>query len=464
MIEFSPVSLGKPMRLCRIILAMCLLCCPAAAENRIALLIGNQGYTAEIGRLSNPHNDVAILEKALVSIGFEVSIVRDASLTALHQAINAHVRRVRTAGEDTIGFIYYSGHGAQDAGTGVNYVIPVDVASAEDTELWDRSLRLNEVTRKLKAEAGNASHFVVIDACRNALKLRRTGSRAVIQPKGFVPQREETGMLIAYATAEGELASDTGVGSGPYARVLAEEIVKPGLEAVAMFRRVQLRVRSAIGQEPWLGFGALGEVHLAGPAPPAMQSPPTPSYEQQAELSHWSAVSNSNDRGVVQTYLDRYPHGAFADLARALIAKLQREEEQRTAVVRTEPGEIVRALQHELKRVGCFGGTVDGQFDPGTRAAFAEFAKLAVVSAASAEPDLEMVRLVRRFDKRVCPLKCAAGEKIEGDLCVRIACAAGQMMKNGACVEAPIAKESANPSPKPQGKNCFAFEGRKFCQ
>ena len=31
-----------------------------------------------------------------------------------------------------------------------------------------------------------------------------------------------------------------------------------------MFRRVQVRVRSAIGQEPWLGFSALGEVHLAG--------------------------------------------------------------------------------------------------------------------------------------------------------------------------------------------------------
>ena len=37
-------------------------------------------------------------------------------------------------------------------------------------------------------------------------------------------------MLIAYATAEGELASDVGAGAGPYAKVLAEEIVKPGIE------------------------------------------------------------------------------------------------------------------------------------------------------------------------------------------------------------------------------------------
>ena len=30
-----------------------------------------------------------------------------------------------------------------------------------------------------------------------------------------------------------------GVGAGPYAKVLAKEIVKPGIEAVVMFRAVQ---------------------------------------------------------------------------------------------------------------------------------------------------------------------------------------------------------------------------------
>ena len=70
----------------------------------------------------------------------------------------------------------------------------------------------------------------------------------------------ESGMLIAYATAEGELASDVGIGAGPYASVLAEEIVKPGVEAVAMFRIVQRRVRMAIKQEPYLGFNAMDDV------------------------------------------------------------------------------------------------------------------------------------------------------------------------------------------------------------
>jgi hypothetical protein len=45
---------------------------------------------------------------------------------------------------------------------------------------------------------------------------------------------------------------------------LAEEIVKPGIEAVVMFRAVQRRVRAAIRQEPYLGFNALGDIYLAG--------------------------------------------------------------------------------------------------------------------------------------------------------------------------------------------------------
>jgi uncharacterized caspase-like protein len=250
------------LRTAVIVLLFALLPSQARAEARMALLIGNEAYGSEIGRLANPHNDVALLEHALKGLRFEVVVVHDAGLGALTRAVNAYARRLQAAGSSSIGFFYYSGHGASDGST--NYLIPIDVKTTETGELWDQSLRLTEITRKLKAEAANAVHFVVFDACRNTLKLAQPGSRAVVQAKGFVPVAQENGMLIAYATAEGELASDAGAGAGPYAKVLAEEIVKSGVEAVAMFRIVQRRVRSAVRQEPYLGFSALGDVYLAG--------------------------------------------------------------------------------------------------------------------------------------------------------------------------------------------------------
>jgi formylglycine-generating enzyme required for sulfatase activity/uncharacterized caspase-like protein len=298
----------------------------AQAEKRVALLIGNQSYTSEIGRLANPHNDIALLELALKGLGFEVAVERDASLGALTRAINAYARRVRMAGPNAVGFFYYSGHGAADAG--INYLIPVDVKSAEDSELWDQSLRLTEVTRKLKNEAGNATHFVVFDACRNNLKLKTAGSRALVQSKGFVPVTQETGMLIAFATAEGELASDVGAGAGPYAKVLAEEIVKPGLEAVHMFRRVQVRVRSAIGQEPWLGFSALGEVHFAGretPVTTAPQAPVAPARLSEAAEA-WDRTKDTASITVLEAFIARYKDTFYAELARAQLDKLKEKQ------------------------------------------------------------------------------------------------------------------------------------------
>jgi formylglycine-generating enzyme required for sulfatase activity len=295
----------------------------ARAESRIALLIGNEAYTSEIGWLANPHNDVALLEQALKGLGFEVVTVRDAGLGALTRAVNAYARRLQAAGPNAIGLFYYSGHGASDGNT--NYLIPVDVKTTETGELWDQSLQLNEITRKLKRDAGNATHFVVFDACRNTLKLTQPGSRAVVQSKGFVPVAQENGMLIAYATAEGELASDVGAGAGPYAKVLAEEIVKPGIEAVVMFRAVQRRVRAAIKQEPYLGFNALGDVYLAGKSTKPPEPAPT-----QARLSEaaeaWDRTKDTTNIAVLEAFIARFKETFLAELARARIDELKRQQ------------------------------------------------------------------------------------------------------------------------------------------
>jgi uncharacterized caspase-like protein len=291
------------------------------------LLIGNEAYATEIGRLTNPHNDVGLLEQALKGLSFETVIVHDAGLGSLTRAVNAYARRLQAAGPNAVGFFYYSGHGASDGST--NYLIPVDVKTTETGELWDESLRLTEITRRLKTEAGNATHFVVFDACRNTLKLIHAGSRAVVQSKGFVPVAQENGMLIAYATAEGELATDVGAGAGPYARALAEEIIKPGIEAVVMFRAVQRRVRAAIHQEPYLGFNALGDVYFAG-------KPDTADMHVDYELAE-----RINTEAAWELFIKTHKAGYPVELARERLrllhaqaeatANAKRHEEERMA-------------------------------------------------------------------------------------------------------------------------------------
>ncbi len=46
-------------------------------------------------------------------------------------------------------------------------------------------------------------------------------------------------------------------------------------------------------------------------------------YTWQTELDHWNAVKGSQDPAALRRYLDRYPQGTFAALARAFLQKLE---------------------------------------------------------------------------------------------------------------------------------------------
>jgi hypothetical protein len=107
--------------------------------------------------------------------------------------------------------------------------------------------------------------------------------------------------------------------------VLAEEIVKPGIEAVVMFRAVQRRVRADIRQEPYLGFSALGEVYLAGRDARPPEQPPT-----QARLSEaaeaWDRTKDTTNVGVLEAFMARFKNTFLAELARARVDELKKQQ------------------------------------------------------------------------------------------------------------------------------------------
>jgi outer membrane protein OmpA-like peptidoglycan-associated protein len=291
----------------------------ALAEARLALLIGNQGYNAKVGPLTNPHNDIALIGAALEKLGFKTTLVKDADYRSVDTAIKRHVTAVRRAGAGALSFVYYSGHGAADPDTKINYLIPVDVAQADDEDLWHHSLNLNTVIENLRAQAPQATHYVVFDACRNELNLTRKGRKALAD-KGFAPIAYTPGVMVAYATAPGKTADDRGTGSGPYARALAEEIVRPGVEALTMFRRVALRVNREIGQDPWMAASTLPEVYLAGQVVPTV---PDASGRPSEAAEVWSSMQTSTNIAALELFVTRYVNTFYADLAKARILELR---------------------------------------------------------------------------------------------------------------------------------------------
>jgi uncharacterized caspase-like protein len=207
---------------------------------RLALVIGNQDYGAKVGPLKNPRSDAALIEAALKQLGFKVTVLKDAGYKAMDSALKRYVTEVRRAGRNALSFFYYSGHGVANPETQINYLIPVDVSDADDDKVWFESFQQNTIIDLMSKQASNATHYVVFDACRNELNVAGIAAKALGTDKGFVPVGDTAGVLIAFATAPRKTASDIGDGGGPYAKVLAEELVKPGIEAVTMFRNVQI--------------------------------------------------------------------------------------------------------------------------------------------------------------------------------------------------------------------------------
>ena len=279
-----------------------------AQDKRFALLIGNQAYDASVGALKNPHNDIELVAKALEKQGFEVlPTVKDARRSVILGAVRELTRRLTVAGPGAVGFFYYSGHGAAEKDTGINYLIPVDAHDPGTTTFWDESVKLDDIMRLLDGARG-AVKFVVFDACRNELQLPTRDTS-----KGLVPVAEQQGFFIAYASAPGRTASDRGATSGPYAAALAHELERKGLDHLNLFQNVKETVIASTGgsQQPWESNGLSRRVFLTGEAS-------TP-----ADLALWESVRSSNDSGALQRYLDKFPSGVFAATALEMVERLK---------------------------------------------------------------------------------------------------------------------------------------------
>jgi hypothetical protein len=195
------------------------------------------------------------------------------------------------------------------------------MSNPQTTPLSTNSIEQTDITDKLSRQAPNATHYVVFDACRNELQLTKKERKALGQEKGFVPIAQTTGLLIAYATAPQQTASDAGGDSGPYAK----EIVKPGVEAVTMFRNVQLRVKDAIGQDPWLTFPTLSAVYLAGQRATTTTDAPTLNLE------------DTQDAGELAAFISQMPDGPYRKLLQERLADLRIKTRPTCAGGRTWP-------------------------------------------------------------------------------------------------------------------------------
>ena len=213
-----------------------------------ALVIGNASYPGS-GRLDNPVNDARAISSKLRSLGFKVTEVADANR---HKLVTAFAQFSRSAASADLSILFYSGHGVQLLGT--NYILPTDIDQSDLAQATIQGISLDSVIGQFLP---GKTKVVFLDACRDNPLYQTAANNSV--SKGLAPISAAEGTLIAYATKDGQVASDGGKGArnSPFTVALLEHLSDPDDIAVVL-RRVREKVKLATGgkQVPW-DYGSL---------------------------------------------------------------------------------------------------------------------------------------------------------------------------------------------------------------
>jgi Caspase domain len=483
------------LKLYRFFLAVGLLlvCQPALAEKRVALVLANSAYQ-NVAALPNPVNDGEMIAATLKEAGFDVVDSRH-NLPALEtrRALRDFADRARDA---DIAVVYYAGHGLEVDGT--NYLIPVDAKLERDTDVYDEAFSLDRVL--LAIEPAKQLRLVILDACRDnpfAKVMKRTvASRAIGRGLAKVePTSPNT--LIAYSAKAGSTALD-GDKNSPFTTALAKHLTTPGLDVRRAFGFVRDDVlkNTSNRQEPFV-YGSLGGDDM--PLVPIKAAPSTSASNPQAEVRQdYELAQQIGNKAALNAFLAQYPDGFYADLARSQLAKIAADSGQKpqqvdapsankaseskvavnsatadqatagpstaakpqgeraTNLASLNPGptqaDIAKSVQTELRRVGCLNAAADGEWNAASQRSLALFNRYAGTKFDVKLASIDTLDAIKLKSSRVCPLICEHGFKADGDRCGKIVCSEGSFVNDDNECEKrrekkPVAMRDSNDRP-----------------
>lgn len=311
----------------------------AEAERRVALVIGNGSYRS-VPALDNPVTDAKAVAASLKRIGFEVIEGYDLA-TANMRLILA--RFSAALPDSKAAMVYYAGHGVSVEDE--NYLIPVDLSLKTQTDLDLNAISLSLVLKQMRRE--ERVNVVILDACRDnpfAAELARSlRNRSAVAERGL--SRVDTdlakGTLIAFATDPRSTALDGRPGeNSPFTKALLRHMEEPNISIDTVMSRVRADVWDETKQHqmPWVNTSIIGEFILHPVVAPTQQvaaltpvttvdtgastAAPVASDRIALENKLWDSAEHGNSADDYRAYLDAYPNGIYAQMARSRVARM----------------------------------------------------------------------------------------------------------------------------------------------
>jgi len=235
---------------------------PAAAQKRVALVIGVAAYN-ELPTLNNPVSDARAIATLLETHGIATTVLPNPT----HAQMLVALARFRRRAEDAdLALVYYAGHGLNLAGADV--LLPSDTPARCDPKTREEALAGTVGIDEVIAAARPArNRVIVLDACRTAAFPScpsRGDATVAFRALGRVAE-EHRGTLIATSAATGGVASDGPRGGhSPYNALLRQHLAgKPQ----SFLHEVLFDVNRELGSRP---SGQQPSLHFAHGVPPAV--------------------------------------------------------------------------------------------------------------------------------------------------------------------------------------------------
>jgi len=131
---------------------------------------------------------------------------------------------------------------------------------------------------------------------------------------------------------------------------------------------------------------------------------------------------------------------------------LEAQSSKAVGVNPIDPHELVRSLQSELKRLGCFSGPVDGELNDATRAAERMLAKFSSIKIPDALT-LDTIKTLSGISNQICPLVCRDGVRSAGGRCINRTVASGGAARSNAAKTKSKHRETTNFEPSHRSAN-----------
>lgn len=467
-----------------------------AMAGRIALVVGNARYE-HIPPLATPAADTRAVAEALRRLGFEVTLLSDVSTTMFDVVLDAFGKDAKTA--DAVLF-YYAGHAFQDAG--VNRLVPVEARLDRADALVPETWSMDDIAARI---GGSGTTLIFLDACRTspvAAGLRGAGAPA--QGLAEFDAAAGTFVSFSTRPGAVSFDQGTGPHS-PFAQAFLDHLERPGQSVSDLMIKVRNAVEVAtVGRQvPWDQSSLRAQFYFAGQdaspmAPPSGGDPGTPDPDAAllalmgdivtddtvvlgpapapppplAEvpvavepalppaapvvplrvtaahavrpaiqaIAGGQAVqaggATSVTRAAPQPRLTPVAAAAALRVPGTAVAGLDP-----SAAVAPAPEDLPRALQAELKRVGCYRQGVDGDWGQGSRNALRRYFDAKKTTATGLEPTEALWRGLKAETGQVCappPPEPVVAKK------------APQKAKPAA--KAPVKKQAAVKQPAPAKK------------